>query len=174
MPVFVTGALWTKLNDLVQNEDSEIRKLSSWPVERTFVYVDISEFSQHPAGHQALVINSLIASVNNKSFWAGIQEQPWGDLEAQLCIGDGYIFVFRKPWIEVGFAGYLAMLLETQIGKKQIPEFHFRIGVHTGEVYRFGDYGRWNYTGTGIINGQRVVSAIGKEQDDVVFVSAET
>lgn len=174
LPIFVTEPLWQRLNQLITDDSSDVRKLSSWPVERTFVYVDISEFSQQPPAHQALIINALIRMVNDRSLWENLLDKPWEDLEARLCIGDGYIFVFRTARIAVNFAGFLAMLIESQVGKRLVPEFHFRIGVHTGEVYRFWDYDHWNYTGSGIIKGQRVISAIGKEQDDVVFVSSDT
>ena len=44
-----------------------------------------------------------------------------------------------------------------------------------GPVYTFWDTGRgaWNYIGEGINGGNRVLGVIGKDQDDVVFVSAE-
>jgi hypothetical protein len=56
-----------------------------------------------------------------------------------------------------------------------VPEFHFRMGLHVGPVRWFWDprYQRWNYVGQGINGGNRVLSAIGKETDDVVFVSGD-
>ena len=68
------------------------------------------------------------------------------------------------------------------------------MGVHVGEVYCFWDLGRgqqrnsddektddektddeirgdWNYIGDGINGGNRVLSAIGKGTDDVLFIS---
>ena len=44
-----------------------------------------------------------------------------------------------------------------------------------GLVRTFWDPGRrdWNYIGDGINGGQRVLSAIGKDADDVVFVSGQ-
>ena len=55
-------------------------------------------------------------------------------------------------------------------------EFHFRVGIHFGDVYRFWDdrgarQGFWNYVGEGINGGNRVLAAIGKEKDDVVYLS---
>ena len=44
----------------IQNDCDDIRRLSSWPIERTFVYVDISNFSSYVPAQQAIVINDLI------------------------------------------------------------------------------------------------------------------
>jgi hypothetical protein len=49
------------------------------------------------------------------------------------------------------------------------------VPVHYGPVYSFWDPGRkdWNDIGDGINGGQRVLAAVGKETDDVVFISGE-
>jgi class 3 adenylate cyclase len=93
-----------------------------------------------------------------------------------LCIGDGYIFVFESPLDGAFFAAYLAELIEALVAHQRLPvDFHFRMGVHVGEVYTFWDPGRkdWNYIGEGINGGNRVLAAVGKEQDDVVFISGQ-
>jgi hypothetical protein len=184
LPVFVSHALMGRLNDLLTDGDSEIRSMSTYPVDKTFVYVDVSGFSQHPVGVQLLIINSLIQITTNDRLWrvatvAGTTARD--DQEANLCIGDGYIFVFRKPWSAVYFAGYLAALIESMVAHGMLVDFHFRISVNTGPVYRFWDKwgpgpndGRWNYVGRGITEGERVLTAIGKDKDDVVFISADT
>jgi hypothetical protein len=74
------------------------------------------------------------------------------------------------------FATALAYLIELLAAKKLLPvSYHFRMSVHAGPVYGFWDPGRngWNYIGDGINGGQRVLGAIGKEVDDVLFISAE-
>lgn len=186
--LYVGSNLLQRLADDLTDEDSTTRKLSSLPVNKTFVYVDISDFSKHSAAHQALIINALVKITTDASYWFN---SPYGnrshnELEASLCIGDGYIFVSRRSTSGVLFAAYLARLIESLVARKHVPEFHFRIGVHTGEVYRFWDWGRggveadgtthgdWNYIGDGINIGQRIISAIGSGMDDVVFASAET
>jgi hypothetical protein len=175
LPVFVSHSLDMRLNALLVDENSEVRALSSWPVEKTFVYVDVSDFSTHPVGRQQLIINSLIQITTEASL------SSRADQEANLCIGDGYIFVFRNPWSAVYFAGHLAALIESMVAHGVLPEFHFRMSVNTGPVHRFWDKwglgpndGRWNYVGRGITDGERVLTAIGKEKDDVVFLSADT
>lgn len=176
-----------------ERENVPLRCLTSVPVRRTFVYVDISDFSKHPAGQQALVINSLIRIAHNDLAWtpprpgqsgSGVRRRAgW---EASLCIGDGYIFVFHDPWDGTLFAAQLARRIETLVAYRSAPPdaptgaprlaaaFHFRMGVHAGPVFRFWDPGRqdWNYIGDGITGGQRVLAAVGREVDDVVFVSA--
>jgi hypothetical protein len=93
------------------------------------------------------------------------------------------------------FRSHLAQLIEVQVARRRFPvEFHFRMGVHVGPVFRFWDWGRggqeqpdtvvekregygrtevgdWNYIGEGINGGQRVLAAVGKETDDVIFIS---
>ena len=176
---FVAEPLLAALDALLADADDDVRRLSSLPVDRAFVYVDISEFSKYPPGQQAVIVNALIKVVASPRVWndpAGLARDAARDQEAALCIGDGYIFVHRGAWHAVVFAAYLAYRIEFLVAKGRIPEFHFRIGVHVGPVYRFWDPGRddWNYIGDGAIVGQRVLSAIGKDQDDVVFLSAET
>jgi class 3 adenylate cyclase len=93
-----------------------------------------------------------------------------------LCIGDGYIFVFRDPTEATYFAAYLAHLIEIRAARDELPvEFHFRIGVHAGHAFTFWDPGRrdWNYIGEGINGGQRVSAVIDKKYDDVIYVSYE-
>jgi class 3 adenylate cyclase len=181
LPVFVTHTLLARIEDALRQPNSDIRCLSSWPVEKTFVYVDISGFSQHLVGHQVVIINSLLDIVNDDRWWPTdtLAKHVRADREASLCIGDGYIFVFGRAEYGTHFAACLAYLIENLVARKWLTEFHFRIGVHTGPVYRFWDQsgatnGRWNYIGRGITDGQRVLSAIGDDQDDVVFISAET
>lgn len=154
-----------------------LRRVSALPIERTFAYLDISDFSKNAAGRQALIVNSLVRAVNTEEWWMG-QEFPnvFQAFEAMLCIGDGYIFVFEDALIGTYFAAYLAGLLETLVAKKQLPvDFHFRMGVHEGPVYTFWDPGRkdWNYIGDGINGGSRVLAAVGKESDDVMYVSGQ-
>jgi class 3 adenylate cyclase len=119
------------------------------------------------------VINSLIeiaAACNHR-----VPPRDDRRLEASLCIGDGYIYVFKAAKAATEFAAWLAHEIETRVAKKSLPvEFHFRIGVHIGPVFRFWDPGRedWNYIGDGINGGNRVLNAMGKDTDDVVFVSS--
>jgi class 3 adenylate cyclase len=164
------------LNTQVENESSPVRRVVSLSHDRTFVYLDVSDFSKFKPGREALIINSLVGVVSDKSHWTGLAEKLWSSWEAMLCIGDGYIFVFREAMAGAYFAAYLAQLIEVLGANEKLPvEFHFRIGVHVGPVYSFWDPGRggWNYIGDGINGGNRVLAAVGKGQDDVVFISAQ-
>jgi hypothetical protein len=185
------------LSDQLANDCSDIRRLSTWPITRCFVYVDVSDFSQHLPGQQALIIGSLVSMVRSWRYWNGFALRSWQELEAMLCIGDGYIFVLKDAAHATWFAAHLAQLIEVRVARQLVPvEFHFRMGVHVGEVYCFWDWGRgghegadmvverpgewqrtelgnWNYIGDGINGGQRVLAAVGKETDDVLFISGQ-
>jgi class 3 adenylate cyclase len=161
----------------LEDEASEVRRLSTWPIRRAFVYTDVSDFSRFPPGQQVLMVNGLAAIVRRHEFWKGDAhaERAVADLEVMLCIGDGYIFVFKDPAHATYFAAHLAALIELLGARTLLPvEIHFRMGVHVGPVYCFWDVGRndWNYIGEGINGGQRVMSVIGRETDDVIFISS--
>ena len=97
-------------------------------------------------------------------------------MEAMICIGDGYIYVFDNPSFACVFASCLAYLIEVLVARKSVPVgYHFRMSVHADPVYSFWDPGRggWNYIGDGINGGQRVLGAIGKDVDDVLFISSQ-
>jgi hypothetical protein len=180
----VSRKVFQILNADVQGE-GDARRISSWPIDRMFVYLDISDFSKYAPAQQAVVINSLIGIVESNTLWSAssFAELPKA-IEAMLCIGDGYIFVFKDAAEGTYFGAYLATLIESMVALKKLPvDFHFRMGAHFGPVYSFWDPGRdperrlghngWNYTGDGINGGNRVLTAVGKETDDVMYVSDE-
>jgi len=171
----VTGSEWKNVNLDLENEDSAIRHVSSRPINLAFVYLDVSDFSRYKAGEQALIINSLSAMVSDSTMWTGRARFVYQAFKTMLCIGDGYIFVFDEPVKATFFAGFLAVVIEVLVANNLLPvEFHFRMGAHFGAVYSFWDPGRerWNYVGDGINGGNRVLAAVGKDQDDVIFISS--
>lgn len=176
--LWVRETVLPELNSALQDDTSDVRKASTLPISRTFVYLDVSDFSKFPAGQQALVVNSINRIVGHDQCWdwypaVGARQS----IESRICIGDGYIFVFRFAKQAATFGCVIAYLIETLRAIPSTPlmpvDFHFRIGIHTGQVFCFWDPGRndWNYTGVGINGGQRVLAAAGKEKDDVVFLS---
>jgi hypothetical protein len=175
--LWVPEELDRTLAEELDDEASDVRRLSSWPIRRVFVYTDISDFSRFRPGQQVLMANGLARIARRPDFWNGdpLAERARADLETMLCIGDGYIFVFKDPGHATYFAAHLAALIELLGAKALLPvEIHFRMGVHVGPVYCFWDLDRkdWNYIGEGINGGQRVMSVIGRETDDVVFISS--
>jgi class 3 adenylate cyclase len=176
--ILVSGRLQKLIDSVCTDEAADVRRLSTLTFERTFIYVDVSDFTRYPSGQQALVINSLIQLTRDLTLWSSEGRASLNSIEASLCIGDGYIFVGRDALQGTVFAAYLAHLIEMRIARGELPvEFHFRIGVHVGKVYQFWDWGRgddgaWNFVGDGINHAQRVLGVIGKDTDDVVFVSA--
>src|SRR5260370_9560747 len=151
--LLVPEPAWNGLNVTLKEESSEVRRISSLTITRPFIYIDISHLSNYKPGDQALIINSLAGAVNAPDLW---QTRRNVGIEAMLCIGDGYIFVFSSPITGTFFAAYLAQLIEIMVANRDLPvDFHFRIGVHAGPVYTFWDPGRaggWNYIGE-VING---------------------
>jgi hypothetical protein len=173
---WISSRLLDQLNALLAHEDAAVRRLSTWPIERSFVYIDVSDFSQYPPGQQCLIVNSLVRTVQvlSQSKVSEIRTSA-ENREASLCIGDGYIYVFRDSRAAAIFAASLAYLIELLVARKALPvSYHFRMSVHSGPVYSFWDPGRndWNYIGDGINGGNRVLGAIGKDVDDVLFISA--
>jgi class 3 adenylate cyclase len=181
--LWVPQSLFDNLSAVFAGSDDNdpLWRVSSRPVKRAFVYLDVSGFSKYPPGQEALVINSLVNLTGYSDYWQyGAAGAALNSMEAQLCIGDGYIYVFPDALKATLFAAYMAELIEQLVGLREqmrgygLPvEFHFRMGVHYGPVYRFWDPGRncWNYIGDGINGGNRVLSVIDKKYDDIVFVS---
>jgi class 3 adenylate cyclase len=175
--LWISGEIDRDLAGELDDEASDVRRLSTWPIRRAFVYTDISDFSRYEPGQQVLMAGGLARIARHHGFWDvdPLAQRALADLETMLCIGDGYIFIFKDSTHATYFAAHLAALIELLAAKTLLPvEIHFRIGVHVGPVYCFWDLGRkdWNYIGEGINGGQRVMSVIGRETDDVVFISS--
>jgi class 3 adenylate cyclase len=172
--ILVSTTLLHEMRTVISDENSDLRRHSIWPIVRSFVYVDISDFSKMSSFRQSAVVRSLVHLVETDSHWNGRADECRRLIEAKLCIGDGYIYVIPKAIDAACFAAHLARRIETGVSLGKI-EFHFRIGVHIGEVRSFRDPGRdgWNYVGDGVNGGQRVLSAIGKDTDDVIYVSSD-
>lgn len=171
--LYISESLHELLVRELSREGSEIQCASTQVVDRSFVYLDVSDFSQHTAPEQLAIITFLTRLGTN---WPGNNESSsfFSAFESSICIGDGYIYVFREAKDAAMCAACMASLIERMIADGALIDFHFRIGVHTGEVYRFWDGSRWNYVGKGVTGGSRVLNAAGKEKDDVVYLSGET
>jgi class 3 adenylate cyclase len=177
--VWVSETLIDTMNHHLQDDTHDIRRVSAWPVRRAFVYIDVSDFSdEYPAGQQALIVSSLTALTSDNDAWTENrhEEDAFKSIDKKLCIGDGYVFCFRDTSRAAYFAARLAHMIEVYRATKRLPVgFHFRVGVHVGPVYHFWDTGRndWNYVGDGINGGNRVLSAMGKASDDMVYISSD-
>lgn len=175
LDLHVPEDLLRTLNGDIQSEIDAVRRLSSWPITRAFVCLDVSDFSKYPHGQQVQIVNSINKIIQSSDWYIeNLIEPP--QLEARLCIGDGYIFVCSDPVKTTFFGARLAHLIDCSVADKTVPaEFHYRMGLHIGEVYCFWDPGRkgWNYIGDGINGATRILQAIGKDLDDVVYVSGQ-
>jgi hypothetical protein len=119
---FVTGRLLDALQEeLVRgDENSSVRRLSTWPIQRAFVYLDVSDFSKYPPGQEVLIINSIVGIVEHPDYWSALLAyEARNSVEAMLCIGDGYIFVIKNPVLATFFAAYLARLTEILVARKE-------------------------------------------------------
>lgn len=167
------------LEEHLQLDNSAVRCVSALPTRRCFVYFDISDFSKYRPIEQALVITYLSSLIGKESHWLSSGSIAFQSFEKRwppLCIGDGYIICYEHATPAVVFAVSLARKIELAIADFSIPiDFHFRVSIHFGKVLRFWDVGKkgWNFVGSGINGGNRVLSAIGKETDDLIFVSWE-
>jgi hypothetical protein len=173
--IFIVESLLQECAERLKDDNDAIRRVSTLPIDRTFVYLDVSDFSKEKAGVQNIIINSIIHMVDDEQPWSsGFPSYGKNGLETSICIGDGYIFVHRTPETAVYFAAWLCYLIDNLRARKRLPgSFHYRTGVHVGPVYCFWDIPRkaWNYIGDGINGGQRILAAIGKDTDDVMFLS---
>jgi class 3 adenylate cyclase len=181
--MWVPEPLLASMSDVLvgDNDKDPLWCVSTHSVMRAFVYLDVSGFSKYPPGQEALIINTLVRLATSLRGWSLPDAVTAREsMEAQLCIGDGYIYVFPDPLKATLFASWMAELIQQMVARRNrmgltgLPvAFHFRIGVHYGAVYRFWDPGRerWNYIGDGINGGNRVLSVIDKKYDDILFVS---
>ena len=109
-----------------------------------------------------------------KTVFPDCSDYGLNNIEEIMCIGDGFIYVFRNPASAVICAARLCCIIEYCVARQEVLPIHFRVGIHTGMVNCFWDKHRWNYMGEGIIGGRGVLEAIGKEVDDVAYVSGQT
>ena len=61
--IWVAQELHREIVELSKDDMSDIRRVSSWPIERTFVYIDVSDFSRHKPGTQVHIVSSLVRIV---------------------------------------------------------------------------------------------------------------
>src|SRR5262249_19665404 len=125
--LLVSEELYQVLCRDIEDDKSLIRRHSSRPIERAFVFVDVSDFSKLASGVQLLVVLALVRL-------SRVSQERVRDAEAQLCIGDGYVYVFEDPVMATFFAVELAKEIEQAVAANAAPDFHFRIGVHAGRV----------------------------------------
>lgn len=177
-PFCLTAEALKSVNSSLELQELSILQVVGSQIDRTFVYVDISDFSTSDEITQLLLLNKLNACAFKRWMWVRDEVvRQYVKAEASMCIGDGYIFVFADAWSAVAFAAALAATLEGSHDDVQSVKVHFRIGVHTGPVRWFWENdvqggGRWNYVGAGINDARRVLEAIGPDKDDVVYLSA--
>ena len=174
-PYLVSSSVLQELNKRLLDDTDGVRRVSSWPIERSFAYFDVSDFSKQEPFAQAFIIKSLSTLSLSEFYWSvPVLRDAQKSVEARLCIGDGFIFVLRSPTYAALFAGHLANLIERENAQMMSPiDFHYRASVHVGSVFCFWDIGRddWNYIGDGSNGGNRVLTAMGKEKDDAVYIS---
>jgi len=68
--IYTTDGVLDSFYKNFHSEDSTARRVSSLPIERTFIYLDVSDFSKYRPGQEALIINSLVRLVNDSKHLA--------------------------------------------------------------------------------------------------------
>lgn len=173
--------LFKELNDILLSDDPKgLDRLLEERIERAFACLDIVGFSKKKPNEQAEIIRTVVQLRRNESLWPrhDFQHLPGNtlkSLEAELCIGDGYIYVFTKAFDATLFACHLATLIEFMQLRDEFPyPFKFKCGVHVGSVERFYDPGRhdWNYVGEGINGVNRVLSVIPGSLANAIYLSS--
>lgn len=175
IPNTVRSAIDNGIQSWQLNEDvppTDVLLASNWAITRSFVYLDVSDFSNYKPLAQCLIVNAL-TELSNPQKWSKEEATLFGEIE-MISIGDGYIYVFDHVGSAVLYACGLATRIDEAAGEHNVPEFHFRIGIDTGPVHHFWDRdrGRWNYVGNGINGGRRILEATGTDYDDLVFISS--
>jgi len=176
--ILVLRAIKEDIENDLRNAESELSGFATRSIMRTFVYFDISEFTTYQPVQQLLINKSLMNLVNAQHFKSlcNHSASSYDDLETSICIGDGFIYVFKKVISALYFAAVLGVMLEKKVSRNELPvKYHFRQGIHYGGVYRFYDQDRkgWNYIGDGINGAARIFESIEKSVDDVIYLSEE-
>lgn len=168
---------WQFLRDLT-NAGSDKNKHGFTSVQRCVMVFDIADFTTRDMDEQVLMLSLLHCAICLANDELGNQiEYPQGKegekpIENTLFTGDGYIFVLYKPNNACVFAALLAHVLELLNSNVQWGHIHFRLGLDYGKVHFLRDFNKnWNYVGDAINNATRVLSTIGPDMDDVVYVS---
>ncbi len=112
--LMVSNELLRQINNELSNPDSDIRRLSSWPIEQSFVYFDISDYTTMPHSHQLMAITYLNELLDD-TVRRGRYSQLRSLVETKLSIGDGFIFVVGEAMIAAEFAAHLANLIENAV-----------------------------------------------------------
>jgi hypothetical protein len=60
-----------QLNEEIKDDLSGVRRVSSWPIDRAFVYFDVSDFSKQKAAKEVFIINSLTLAATATMYWPG-------------------------------------------------------------------------------------------------------
>ena len=96
-PFLVSESVLEELNGHMKEDRSDARRISSWPIERTFVYLDVSDFSKEPPGREALIVNSIVGVVNAASIFG----HP--DLRTLTCnkLSRAMILHWRRVYLRV-------------------------------------------------------------------------
>lgn len=176
LDIYVSKPLFASLQkDMKEDDQSDVFRLSQAKLVRTFVYFDISAFSSMSAKNQYYAMTFVTKCLDH--FETTYQGYKY---ETRLCIGDGYILVFKRPTDACVFASILGVVMDRGEPKRRIGlEINFRIGIHMGKVRcywdkRLGTKGGWNYVGDAINGGQRIVAMVKDDKlDNAIYISSQ-
>lgn len=135
---------------------------------RCVLAFDIADFTKDFHMNEQLLILSALRVACKSVEDSGMKST----IENYLPTGDGFIMIFPQAVQGCKFAILLAREIDKFNKESLEKEIHFRVGIDFGFVGYFMDFRKnWNYVGDAINDASRVLSTIGSDMDDVIYVS---
>jgi len=141
---------------------------------KAVIVVDIAQFTQYSMVEQCLAVSTLLSWIEEIEHPMGYEFETEDDLPVndRVPTGDGCALILEDSYEACLFASRLGRVFEDTSRKPRWGELHYRMGIDYGPLYVVRDARQaWNYVGDAINKAHRVLSTIGQDMDDVIYVS---